>query len=347
MRTPANIHLKGRCLPAFLAGTAVAAATTTDVQAQDWTKHFRVGMQITLNIEAEFTTGGTFDVPTRPGRYEDGYVLEDNTPGNPDTTNWGYDRQSQVSENENGRFLTFTRTESFSVDSLGSTKRDDSPHVGAELAYGGSITRWGDALIGWEAGYSFLPIGISDRRPISGFASRFSAVHQVPDGVLLPQPGHRGSASGEGQAVIEVDPSDTFLTEQEGVSRGSRELDVTLHSLRLGPTILYPFAHRWAVQGSLGPAVGYVTGDYKFREQISFTGGGSSPRSEGKFGDSDFVYGGYINGIVTFNIEQHGDIYAGVQLMSMSGTTFEKGDRRAKLDMGAAFSFLVGINWPF
>jgi hypothetical protein len=346
MRTPANTPFKGRCLPALLAGSAVAASAT-HVEAQDWTKHFRVGMQLTLNVKAEFTTGGTFGIPTRPGIYDDGYVLDDSTPGNSETTNWGYDHQSQVSMTEAGNFLTFTRTESFSVDSLGSKTRDDSPYIGVELAYGGTFMRWGDALIGWEAGYSFLPIGISDRRPISGSATRFSAVHEFSTAVSLPAPGYRGSASGQGQTVIEQQPTDTFFTDQEGVSRGSRELDVTLHNLRLGPTILFPFARRWAVQGSLGPAIGYVTGDYKFREQVSFAGGESSSRTEGEFGDSDFVYGGYISGIVTFNVEQHGDIYAGVQLMSLSSTTFEKDDRRAKLDLGAAFSFLVGINWPF
>ena len=54
MRTFTVPRYISRGCTALLAGTA---AVTTHAQAADWTKHFRVGMQVTLNIEAEFSGG--------------------------------------------------------------------------------------------------------------------------------------------------------------------------------------------------------------------------------------------------------------------------------------------------
>jgi hypothetical protein len=330
---------------ALIAGTAVAASATEAV-AQEWTKHFRVGMQLAINIDAEFTTSGTFNIPHKEGEFDDGFVKPDltfdpNDPS-PQTSNWGYQRGSQIRADGT---LRFTRTEAFTADTTSRTL-DDNPYVGMELAYGGPITRWGEALIGWEVGYSFLAIGISDRQPLTGEGDRFRRDHAYDeDGVVLPDPGYKGTDSGQG-VVIDLNPTrEEFFTET-GDLTGSRKLDLSLHNLRFGPTLHYEFARRWAVQGSLGGAVGLVTGNYEFDETATFLDG-SSARNRGSISMTDVVYGGYINGIVIFHVEEHGDLYAGLQFMSLSDTEVDEGGRRARLNLGAAVSLLVGINWPF
>jgi hypothetical protein len=301
-------------------------------------------MQVTLNIEADITSGGFFEFETRPGEYVDGYVRPDATRDPLRTTNWGYDNEAQF--NPETREMTFHRPESFSAD-FSETSRDDSPYVGLELAYGTAITRWGNALIGWEAGYSFLPISIKDRRRMSGLVENAAYTHLVPEDVEVPEPGYRGPTTGVGGVVIGREATRVDSEFFPGVARGSRGLDVSLHTLRLGPTIHLELSRRWAVQGGVGPMVGYVTGDYTFDEELTVQGETRPHRAEGDFGGDDFVYGGYAQALLLFHVEDHGDIYAGLQLMSLSGTEFEEGDRRAKLDMGATLSFLIGVNWPF
>ena len=342
MRTFTVPRSISRGCSALLAGTA-AVTSATHAQAADWTKHFRVGMQVTLNIEAEFSGGGLFDIPIRPGRYDNGYVLADST-GDPDvTTNWGYDTDDQF--DPASRLMTFSRAESFSGQ-IGDSTKDDSPYLGLELAYGTAITRWGDALIGWEAGYSFLPISISDGRTASGVTTIGRYPYRVPDGVIVPPPGHRGTASGIGQPVISRNFEEPEFEDITSNARSSRTLDVSLHTLRFGPTIHLELARRWAFQGGLGPAIGYVTGDYEFSDRVSLAGG-TSRESEGDFGADEFVYGGYAQALLLFHFEDHGDIYAGLQFMGLTGADFEEGDRSAKLNMGATLWFLVGVNWPF
>jgi len=350
MQTKRAFNSVSRGWPVLLAGSA-AITPAFHTEAADWTKHFRVGMQVTLNIEADFSGGGFFDIQTRPGQFDDGFVLRDNSTPTPEpdeqlTTNWGYQRASQVTGTGTGRTMTFTRTESFESASTSSSK-DDSPYLGLELAYGTAITRWGDALIGWEAGYSFLPISISESRSVRGTANRFSSTHRVPDAVVLPDPPYSGSATAQSQATIFLEPLSTEEFQEDVTAQGSRSLDVSLHTVRVGPTIHLELARRWAFQGGLGPAIGFVTGDYKFDERATIPGAGTSNRAEGEFGADEFVYGGYAQALLLFHFEEHGDIYAGLQFMGLTGADFEEGDRSAKLNLGATLSFLVGINWPF
>lgn len=343
MRSQKSPHPIRRSWPVVLAGSA-ALSSAPDVQAQAWAKHFRVGMQITLNIEADIASGGFFNFESRPGEYEDGYVRADATRDPDQTTNFSFESDNQV--DTDARTLTFHRADSFEAE-FSETSRDDSPYVGLELAYGTAITRWGNALIGWEAGYSFLPISIKDRRNLSGIVERGSYVYSYPDTVTLPTAPYTGPTTGAGGVVIDRDFTRGESEFLPGVARGSRGLDVSLHTLRLGPTIHFELARRWAVQGGVGPMVGYVTGDYNFDEELRLQGETTPRRAEGSFGGDDFVYGGYAQALLLFHFEQHGDIYAGIQLMSLSGSEWEEGNRRAKLDMGATLSFLVGVNWPF
>jgi len=299
-------------------------------------------MQVTLNIEAEFSGGGLLNFPNRPGRYDDGFVLPDDS-NSDETTFFSYKREDQLE----GQVLTFSRAESFD-GAFGDSKSDDSPYLGLELAYGQAFARWGEALIGWEAGYGFLPISISDTRSASGIASVATYQHVFPDGVIPPSPPpYTGPRRGGGAPVIGLEPvGSPGFEDLPGTARSSSKLDVSLHTLRAGPTIHLELARRWAVQGSLGPTIGYVTGDYEFSERLAVTGG-PSRTAEGDIGGDAFVYGGYAQALLLFHLEEHGDIYAGLQFMGLTGADWEEGDRSAKLNLGATLSFLIGVNWPF
>lgn len=344
MRTKVHLSSNAGRWSALVAGTAaLAAATPANAQ---WTKHFRVGMQLAINIDAELGVGGVQTIPAQPGVYDDGYVLVDDT-GNAGgfTTFWGYDNATQHSQKgQPVDSITFTRTESITVPDSTRTI-DDSPYIGMELAYGGPITRLGRARLGWEVGYGLLPINISDSRTLNGSAFRIFDIYDAT-GIIIPPEGYRGGPSGEQQPGIGGEPFEGGDFTEGATISGPRTLDVYLHNFRFGPTLHWEFARRWAVQGSAGGAVGIVTGEYKFNETITLESGGSNVNS-GRIGTSEFVYGAYVNGVVLFHVEEHGDIYAGIQFMTMSNTEVEEGGRRARLNLGGAFSFLVGVNWPF
>ena len=118
-----------------------------------------------------------------------------------------------------------------------------------------------------------------------------------------------------------------------------------LYTLRLGPTFYWDLTDHLSLSLGAGPAVGIVSGDYKYDEII--TAGGVSANNSGRIGGTDFVYGGYVNATVLCHVMDNGDIYAGVQFMPMSNATISGGGRMGRLNLGGQLYFSVGINWPF
>ncbi len=350
--------MKQMSLP-WIVLTAGAALLTRGAEAQDdWTRNFRVGMQLGVGIRADFKTSGQFALtgndpgaPNVPGvnhNYDDGYVRVDET-GNAMgyTSYWGYnDKASQY--DATAPYVTFHSANSVNVASATSSGREDAPYIGFDMAYGGTFGRLLGARLGWELGFGLLPISITDTRPLAGTFT--GTVHQFLNRGDIVMPGatpgspYQGGSSGIGPVIdgTAIPKADVVSS---GTLTGSRTLDVNLFTLRLGPTFYWNLHPRWGVSASAGGAIGLVAGDYRFDEMATF--GSGTTRNSGRFGKTDLTYGGYVNGLALFHLQHDADLFAGVQFMPLSDVRFNKGGREAKLDLGSGFYFTAGINWPF
>ena len=309
---------------------------------QDWTRNFRIGLDVGLNLKADFKTSGNLTLEHGgPGQFDDGFVGVDDT-GNAQgfTSNWGYQNAGQVS----GNTLTFHKASAFDSGGVSTFRKDDTPYIGFEAAYGGTIKKWGFTRLGWEAGFGFMPVSMKDRRPLSGTLT-FDTFEV--SGITFPDAPYPGSFTSAGSPTVQANPTPGAPLTGPGTLNGTRELDLTMYTLRLGPTFYWHFARRWGLNASLGPAVSIATGDYKYDEQATLTGTSITGHVVGKFGKTDVLYGGYVNAIVLFRLENQGDLFAGVQFMPLTGTTFSKGGREAKLDASAGIHFMAGVSWPF
>ena len=318
----------------------------------DWSRHFRVGALLGINIKAEFKMSGQFNVsgsqPGAPGQpgvdhiYDDGYVRVDET-GNAQglTSYWGYQSASQY--DPVAQTLTFHSANSF--EASGSAKSDDSPYLGLDLAYGGKIWRWGRTHIGWEFGFGYLPIKIEDNEPLAADINR--TVHSFSTGgILLPTAPYNGGSSGIGPTIPDLATEQLGGDATPGTITGSRTLEMSLFAFRLGPMLHWELHPRWAVSLSAGPAFGYLDGDLSYDEFIVSADGGSAS-NRGRTDGSEFVMGGYVSAVVMFHAEEHGDFYMGIQYMPLGSATVSGGGREARLDMSGALYFTAGINWPF
>jgi hypothetical protein len=336
--------MKARCL-VVLVGIAWVNA---GAYGQEWSRNFRIGMQLGLNIKADFKTSGTLPLSTKnPGvsgqqgnhEFDDGYIRMDDT-GNAlgRTSYWGAQNPSQNAGGE----LVFHHADSFQSASTANHSGDDSPYIGFEVAYGATLRRWGHSRLGWEFGFGFLPIGIKDRTGLTGNLTY--TPWSVDPGIVLPNFPYDGSKSGIGP-TIPGDPTEGGQITTPGTLTGTRSLDLTLYSFRLGPTYYWHFAPKWGVSASAGPALGIVDGEYRFDETGSTAG--VTTHVTGKFSNSDFIFGGYVNGLVLYRLQDNGDLFAGVQFMSLTSSQFSRGGRSAKLDPSGGFYFTAGVNWPF
>jgi hypothetical protein len=315
----------------------------------DWTRHFRIGALVGMNISANFNRNGTFGISGNnpaQGIFDDGYVRRDQTGDSGGYTGyWGYNNPPQY--NAGAQTLTMTAVTSFSANN---SAKDSGVFPGFDMAYGDNLWYWKHARVGWELGFSLLPIKISDNSSFSvPTVNQLVYTYNVgnPDGVPFPQgpTPYQGGPSGAGYPIPDT-PSSISTNQESGTVSGKQTLDVMLYTLRLGPTFYWDLSDHLSLSLGGGPAVGLVSGDYKYDEVITIANNPPAHNS-GRIGGTEFIYGGYVNATVLCHVTDNGDVYAGVQFMPMSDATISGGGRSGQLNLGGQVYFTVGINWPF
>ena len=112
---------------------------------------------------------------------------------------------------------------------------------------------------------------------------------------------------------------------------GTRTLEATIYTLRLGPNLHWEPARRWAMSLSAGPAVGIVSGELRFDETLVANGIGV--KNSGKFSGTDVVFGGYVSAALMYHAVENGDFYLGAQFMPLGKARVGGGGRQAQLDL--------------
>ena len=323
----------------------------------DWTRHFRIGALVGLNINADFRMNGAFKISGNDpanGIFDDGYVRHDQT-GDPGgyTSYWGYnyDNNNATSGhpsqyNPATGQLSMHALNSFTTSGE-SASEGGGPTPGIEAEYGGNLWYWKHARVGWDLGLSWLPINITDNQSQAGTVNQGTYFFNVgnPLNIPLPPAPYRGGPSGTGHPIPDTYSSSTNETYDAMVS-GSHTLDVSLYAIRFGPSMYWDLTEHLAMSLGAGPAVGVVNGEYRYDETISATSG-ITAHNRGSIGATDFVWGGYVNATLMYHTSENADIYIGAQFMPMTDATVGSGGRSCDLKLGGQVYLSVGINWAF
>jgi hypothetical protein len=326
----------------FLVGARSAAAQYDP----DWSRHLRLGGLLGFNIKADFKTGGALDVNSRPGIYDNGYVLTDST-GNEGgvTTYFGYDTAGQY--NRGANTLTFqdtTKFASYPGQNTSLEQKDGGPFAGAELVYGENLYYWKRVRIGWDFGFGFMPIKMSANQSMTGAVEQVTYTYDTTGVFLPPGPYHAPSGT-TGPWQIPATPASSTTNNIGGaVLTGTQTLDVMLYTFRLGPTIYWDLNPKVGMSISGGPAFGVVSGDLEWNETVTTD---TSAKYKGKVSGTDVVYGGYVNATIMYHATKNGDLYIGAQYMPLGKATISGNGREGTLDLRGAIYFTAGINWPF
>jgi len=319
---------------------------------EDWTRHFHMGAVMALNISAKFHESGTFGIngnnPAQ-GIYDDGYVRTDQTGDAGGFTGfWGYQSASQF--NAAAQTLTFHSANSFTTS--GQNDRSGDPSFGLDLVYGDDFAYFtpAHARIGWELGFGLLPINITDRSQLIGTVNQSTYVYDA-SGLYprVPPAPYQGGSSGLGPLLPDqlAEPVSTSQL-PHGVITGKRSLDMTLFTLRLGPSFFWEITPNLGLSLSGGPVIGCVTGNYDYDETITINGLGT--HNGGSFGATAVMYGGYVNATLKYHImdnDRNAYLFLGAQYEPLSKTTFSSGGRSAELDLSNQVNISAGIGWPF
>lgn len=309
----------------------------------NWTKHFRIGAVVGLNMDVNFRMNGQFGISGsgQPGIFDDGYVRTDNT-GNAGgyTSFWGYKNASQY--DPANHTLTMHSSSSFSItDKHG---EDAGENMGLDILYGGKIMKSGDAIFSWELGLMWMPISARDKRPLSTTFGQTSQVFDTGD-IVVPEAPYNGGPSGIGptiQATGTAGPDDST----PGTITGTRKLDATLYNIRLGPALHWELNKWFALSISGGGAMGIVSSEYQYKEIITTQDGGQTS-NRGHFNNTDTVFGSYANVTLLYHTKDKADIFVGAQYMMLDTVSVSSEGRSASLDLGGGIYVSAGVNWPF
>ncbi len=316
--------------------------------AEDWTRHFRLGALAGFNIGASFHEAGVFNVSgnnVASGIYDDGYVLVDQT-GNAGgyTSYWGYNQSSQY----NAAAQTLTLHSAASFTTAGSANVDGGIFPGFDLAYGDNYWYWKHARVGWELGFGLLPVSISDSHALAATINQTAYAFDT-GGILMPGAPYQGGPSGQGPLLNAAGkPLSGPSSPPLGTVTGSRTLEVMLYTIRLGPTFYWDLTDRVGMSLGGGPAMGIVSGEYRYSETI--VTGANSAQNSGHFGATDMVYGAYVNGTLLYHVQDAGrnaDIYIGIQYMPLGKAGFSGPGRTGQLNLDGQIYLSAGISWPF
>jgi len=303
-------------------------------------RHFRAGVLIGANINAEFSQAGTFDTsPSQWGVFDDGFVLNDNT-GNAAgyTSNWGYNNASQY--DAGAETLTFSRSTSFST--TGSSTANSDPQFGLDLAYGGTIKRIGKTWVSWEVGFSLVPIKVSSDSTSDATFSQNTYTFRT-QGLLVPLSPYQGSPAGG--PLLATNLAGTGQSTANGTLSASREIETMLYNFRLGPHFHWDLNRHWSIEAMGGFALGLADGKYNYTETLS-TGTGQSSVS-GDVRQTSWLYGGYAGVLTQVHVERNAYVYGSAQFMSLGNVEFSSGGRQAELQLDQGLYFSLGFTWLF
>ncbi|HEV2693411.1 MAG TPA: hypothetical protein VG347_10995 [Verrucomicrobiae bacterium] len=313
---------------------------------EDWTRHFQAGAVMAFGISAKFHETGNFAVNHDPGTYDDGYVRTDDTGSAGGATSyWGYENASQY--NAAAQTISFHSVTAFNA--TGAAKANGDPSFGLDLAYGDDYIYCKPAhmRIGWELGLNFLPIDVKDDSTLTGSATQFTYNYDT-GGIVVPGTPYHGGPSGEGPLLSATSKSSSFVNLPNQTITGSRSLNMDLFAFRLGPSFFWDISQNLGLSFGGGPVIGCVTGDYNYDENITING--VTSHNKGSFGNTEFVYGAYVNAMLKYHIVDNGRnayLFLGAQYTPMSTAHFSNGGRSADLDLSGQVYISAGLGWPF
>ena len=309
----------------------------------DWTRHFRIGAMVGMNISANFSEKGPFKIPTKDGIFDDGYVHPDQSGDPNNTSNWGYDKASQYNPSGDGT-ISMHQITSYTPDSGSSSKEDGGAFPGFDMAYGDNLWYWKHARVGWELGFGLLPISIKNSSPMTATVSQSTSVFGA-NGIVVPTAPYRGGPSGLGPIISTKSTTGAPETFDNQPITGTRTLDVMLYTFRLGPSFYWDLSEDFGMSLGAGPAIGIASERLEYNETVTTPDG--MTRNKGSINGTDMVFGGYINGMLTYHVLSNADIYLGAQYMPLSDASVSGGGRRAELKLGGQVDVSIGVNWPF
>jgi len=308
--------------------------------------HFRVSYSLNFNVSADFSSvGGAVPGPSptaplvAPGDvqlFDDGFIGMDIS-GNAGglTTFWGYNNASQVV----GGALQLSSTAG--ATGLSSSNIDAGLTHGVDLTYCFQLKGWDSGGWGFEAGFGWMPVGITDGQTVSGPLT----VAIIPlGGMVPPVPPYTGTVAGPGPLL---DTTTGTVTIPNGtLISGNRDIDATVWAFHFGPYLDYNLSEHVSLTLAGGLSLALVDSEFTFNE-IKTPVIGTPATTSGQNRSSDLLVGGYLSARVAWWLTDNVNLFTGVTYQNVGSFDQQANGRNARLNLGGTVALNVGLGFSF
>lgn len=316
-----------------------------------------IGFAPLLGVEADFTGLGASRNPLLPQplgggqnyNYDDGFVRLDST-GNAggNTWNWGRDNAAQFDAAGGGSIAMSISN----GQANGSASGEDDLAAGFEgfvylefgevpgLDLGGGPARWG-----LKANLHYASISIDSSGTVAAGVSRITDTFQL-GGVVPPQAPFAGSFNGPGPVISDSPTRASSIIPGGATVTGSREVDVDLFGMTVGPYLEVPVGSRVLVSLESGFSLAVADGYYKFNSATTIPGAGTQTNA-GSDSETTLLPGVSAGLSVFFQATDAWSVYGGARYQYYYPFEIDAGTSQAELDFGAAFVLSAGAAFNF
>ncbi len=315
-----------------------------------------------LNITVDFKKLGGFPPISDPGpatgstfnrNYDNGSYnrVDISTNAGGLTWYWGYQNANQVQ----GNSLIMESSSSPNNGVSGGNQND--PQHGLELSYRRQLFRGKSYRGGLEAALGYTTVDVSDNRTVRTTVNRITDAFVIPGGVdVLPPAPYYGTFEGPGAVLSSAPDRITTVFSQHAIVTGERKLDSDVFMLRLGPYVEVPIVERlsFVLSGGLTLVAGAT--EFSYRETVSIPDAGlvSTPRASSG-SQTDFLFGGYVGGALSYSVTKEFGVFAGAQFQaagkSVTDTRKVNGQavtqKESILDLGESLLLVFGVSYSF
>lgn len=318
---------------------------------------FTIGPTLNFGISARFDQLGAFPSVTgnTPGQYEDGWVQPDvlNIPAGT-SSDWGYYNAGQLA----GNLVSMNR--SYSAQDAVSDRRDADVGVGFDLGMTRALGKLSENCTwGISATLGYTRAGLKDNGDVVSGAYR--QTDTFDKGLLvIPNPKTTGTPN-SGTMRIPTAPTSsttTYLPNSTFVS-GSRNLDIDLVGMRLGPYLEYRLTEKLLASLSGGLALAYVGMEYRFDETsvipsmnpvldtVHVPGLSNTTRTSGSDTDNSFRAGAFVQGTLTYEFTKKISGFVGAEYQYLGTANRVLNNRGVNLDLGKVVFLKLGAGYSF
>jgi hypothetical protein len=315
-----------------------------------------------LNISVDFKKLGGFPPISDPGpasgstynrSYDNGSYnrVDISTNAGGLTWYWGYQSASQVQGNSLVMESSTSQANGVSRDN------QNDPQHGLELSYRHQFYRAEHYRLGLEAAFGWTTVDVNDQRTVKNSVNRITDSFSVPGDVfVLPAAPYYGTYAGPGALIGAAPARATSVISQDAIVTGTRQLNSSVFTLRLGPYLEVPIVERLSFLLSGGLTVAAASTKFSYQETVTIADAGlvTGPRSSSG-SELDFLVGGYVGGALSYAVTKDVSVFAGAQYQAagqaITDTHTVNGQsvtqKESILHLGESVLVVFGISYSF